>query len=133
MNDQQAKLFYLAMGPRQPYVRKGQVVNYVGLERGPRIKPFLGGKVVLEVGEWCPNLQSYVVRLCADGIIAAERYMDTELSCFHEEVYPKFPRFWAMPISKGFNSLHEFVRWKRKVDKDAHTSHVLKQYGRLAS
>jgi hypothetical protein len=118
------------MAPRKPYVRRGQVVDYIGLERGTHTQSFIGGKIVMKVGEWCPNWQGYLVWLCENGIIIGEHYLDTNLCCFHEEVDPGF---WRLPISRGFKNLHEFVRWRRKVDTDVYTSCVLKQYGRLAS
>jgi len=125
MTDFEVKFFYLEMKPREPYVKAGQVVDWIG-PPGTR-RGFIGGRVVMFVGSLLQS-EGYYVRLRRDSFSNdLIDYWDTELSFFREEVPDGF---WRMPISKGFKNVHEYVRWKRREQAVKHASAVLKRYGR---
>lgn len=121
MTDFQAKLFYLAMKPRPPYVRVAQAVSWIGEPGSGR--GFVGARLVEAVSDKFVR-NCYRVLLAFDPT-ADPIYNDNELSCLHEEVDPGF---WRLPISQGFRNVHEFVRWDRRRREASRSSYVLHQY-----
>lgn len=97
----------VAFKRRDPYVRVGEVVDYIG----PRGKGFIGGQVVSSVGEW--DGTAYPVKCwnnCYGRYRVEELYRDVDLSCFNREV----PRdFWPTHSMKKWVNVHSWVRSER--------------------
>jgi len=92
---------------RHPYVKIGQVVNYIGRSPGG----FIGGQIVNSVGEW--DGAGYLVKVWNNAYgknRVIETYYDTDLSMLREEV-PK--NFWSDQKNNKYPNIHTFVRMKR--------------------
>lgn len=95
---------------RQPYVRPGQVVDYIGLNLHPS-PTFIGGAIVGEVGDW--DGEAYPCRLVF-GYGRHQEVMtfpDHDLALLREDV----PRqFWGIPgNNERWPNVHAYVRWNR--------------------
>ncbi|WP_066918188.1 hypothetical protein [Methylobacterium sp. CCH5-D2] len=97
--------------PRQPYVRVGQTVSYVGLARHPAPR-FVGALPVLAVGAW--DTVGYPVTLDDTGFCRERRvvhFYDVDLSDLLTEV----PRdFWHHEANWArYPNVHAYVREQR--------------------
>lgn len=94
--------------PREPYVRVGQVVDYIG----PHPGGFIGGEIVRAVGEW--DRIGYPVTLMLNTYPRQprpERIYDFDLCVFREEVPDDF---WRHEVNQRlYNNIHTYVRTKR--------------------
>jgi len=92
---------------REPYVKKGEVVSWIGMCPGG----FTGGQIVEEVRPWDGTGYPVITRNNSYGPRAAtEPYYDQDLCNFNRET-PM--RFWANPKNKKYPNLHTYVRCKR--------------------
>ena len=92
---------------RRPYVSKSSgAVSYIGKHCG-----FIGAQCVESVGDWNGTCYPVTLRNNGYGSFAGfETYPDSDLADFLREV-PE--RFWHLPISEGYNNVHEYVRYSR--------------------
>lgn len=96
--------------PREPYVRVGWAVDYIG--RAGQPGSFIGSTLVHAVGEW--DQIGYPVTLTDQGFPARptrHRIYDFDLCVLREEVPA---RFWADPANVAkYPNVHTFMREKR--------------------
>lgn len=91
---------------REPYVAKGEVVDYIGRTPGG----FIGGVLVAAVGEWDGVGYPIIVR-AGQWPARTERYYDHDLAAFRREV-PE--RFWHLPGHREvYPNVHTYVRVQR--------------------
>lgn len=93
---------------RDPYVRAGECVNYIGRSPGG----FIGSVVVHEVGEW--DGAGYPVRAWVSGCYGSHKewvtYYDHQLCNFLREVPPDF---WHRQENWRYPNIHTWVRIQR--------------------
>lgn len=98
--------------PREPYVRVGEHVAYVGLNLHPA-PTFLGDMRVSEIGAW--DGLGYPVTLAEHGFPGpasmAHRFYDCDLSNFRRDLPD---RFWHDPARvERYPNVHAYVREQR--------------------
>jgi len=81
------------------------LVDYIG----PCPGGFIGGQVVLSVGEW-DGAGFPVILRSNHAIPQKEQYYDVDLAAFRRELPAKF---WHSPENKKYPNVHTFVRMKR--------------------
>jgi len=90
---------------REPYVFKGEVVDYVGYHPGG----FTGGQIVREVKEW--DGIGYPVNTGTNTYPSTiETYYDFDLADFRREIPDKF---WHDPANDKYNNVHTYLREQR--------------------
>jgi hypothetical protein len=101
--------------PRDPYVKVGEVVSYIGLGKWPTVPRFIGGSLVLEVGRWDGTGYPCTLRSQEAGErIMPARFYDTDLAAFNREVPDRF--WWNDANWQRYKNVHEFVRERRYGD-----------------
>lgn len=94
--------------PRDPYVRVGQPVDYIG----PAGTGFIGGTTVHAIGEW--DSIGYPVTVYDQGFPrrpSPQRLYDFNLCLFRKDVPPDF---WHSPSNRAkYPNLHTYVREQR--------------------
>lgn len=95
---------------REPYVRKGDVVSWIG--HCPSPDSFIGGKSVVAVGKWDGVGYPVTVRNQIVGPGAAvETYYDVDLCNFNREVPDRF--WWDEENVRRYPNVHTYVRTNR--------------------
>lgn len=96
--------------PREPYVKAGTTVSYVGLALHPA-PTFTGSRIVMEILPW--NGRFYPVVLDTNGYRTprdTETFPDHDLSDFRAEVPD---RFWSAHSFDEWPNVHAWVRHQR--------------------
>ena len=93
---------------REPYVIKGELVDYIGARRPGG---FIGSCSVVEVHPW--DGVGYPVDVRPNTFGRAderERYYDADLANMQREVPAKF---WHAPANRKYPNVHTFIRVQR--------------------
>lgn len=98
--------------PRDPYVREGEVVSYIGLGRHPDVPTFIGATTVAEIGHWDGAGYPCLLRSYTVGErFMPTRFYDTDLACFNREIPNRF--WWSEHNQRRYKNVHVYVREQR--------------------
>lgn len=101
----------------QPYVRRDQLVDYIGLNKHPD-PCFIGSLFVKQIGEW--DGRGYPVKLW-DSLPKPHRapmsgvFYDFELCTIREDLIG-YDGFWQDPKNRVFENVHEAMRRQRSIE-----------------